>query len=102
MSPGNCGVFSASERGDFLKNTDILQLVGRVTCGINLSVRMAAQLKRLKMENAQLKEMMGIKDARMIRLDPKRRPYYSPTERMRIFLLNKKITDRLRRFTLDE
>ena len=46
--------------------------------------------------------MMEIKDARMIRLDPKRRPYYSPTERMRIFLLNKKITGRLRRFTLDE
>ena len=63
---------------------------------------MAAQLKRLKRGNSQLKEMMEIKDARMIRLDPKRRPYYSPTERMRIFLLKKKITDRLRRFTLDE
>lgn len=50
----------------------------------HLPVRMAAQLKRLKMENAQLKKMMEIKDARMIRLDPKRRPYYSPTERMRI------------------
>ncbi len=48
---------------------------------------MAAQLKRLKMENTQLKEMMAIKDARMIRLDPKRRPYYSPTERMRILEL---------------
>ncbi len=47
-------------------------------------VRMGAQLKRLKMENAQLKEMMAIKDARMSRLDPKRRPYYSPTELMRI------------------
>jgi len=50
-------------------------------------VRMAAQLKRLKMENAQLKEMMAIKDARMERLDPKRRPYYSPSERMRILEL---------------
>ncbi len=48
---------------------------------------MAAQLKRLKMENAQLKEMMAIKDARMNRLDPKHRPYYSPTERMRILEL---------------
>ena len=50
-------------------------------------VRMAAQLKRLKMENAQLKEIMAIKDARMARLDPKRRPYYSPTERMQIMEL---------------
>ena len=41
-------------------------------------VRMAIQLKRLEMENAQLKEMMTIKDARMARLDPKRRPYSSP------------------------
>lgn len=41
----------------------------------HLPVRMAAQLKRLKMDNAQLKEIIEIKDARMIRLDPKRRPY---------------------------
>ena len=50
-------------------------------------VRMASQLKRLKMENAQLKEIMAIKDARMARLDSKRRPYYSPTERMQILEL---------------
>ncbi len=48
----------------------------------HLPIRIAAELKRLKMENAQLKEMMAIKDARMARLDPKRRPYYSPTERI--------------------
>jgi len=53
----------------------------------HLSIRIAAELKRLKMENAQLKEMMAIKDARMNRLDPKHRPYYSPPERMRILEL---------------
>ena len=53
----------------------------------HLPIRIAAELKRLKMENAQLKEMMAIKDARMNRLDPKHRPYYSPTERMRILKL---------------
>ncbi len=30
MSPGNQGVFPASEKGDFSKNFGILQLVGRV------------------------------------------------------------------------
>ena len=39
------------------------------------------------MENIQLKEMTAIKDTRMAWLDPKRRPYYSPTERMRILEL---------------
>ena len=58
--------------------------LGHLSDSDHLPVRMAAKLKRLEMENAQLKEMMEIKDARMIRLDPKRRPYYSPTERMRI------------------
>jgi len=53
----------------------------------HLPIRIAAELKRLKMENAQLKEMMAIKDARMNRLEPKHRPYYSPTERMRILEL---------------
>jgi len=53
----------------------------------HLPIRIAAELKRLKMENAQLKEMMAIKDARMNRLDPKHRPYYSPPERMRILEL---------------
>ena len=61
--------------------------LGHLSDSDHLPVRMAAQLKRLKMENAQLKEIMEIKDARMIRLDPKRRPYYSPTERMRILEL---------------
>ena len=61
--------------------------LGHLSDSDHLPVRMAAQLKRLKMENAQLKEMMAIKDARMIRLNPKRRPYYSPTERMRILEL---------------
>ncbi len=61
--------------------------LGHLSDSGHLPVRMAAQLKRLKMENVQLKEMMAIKDARMTRLDPKRRPYYSPTERMRILEL---------------
>ena len=61
--------------------------LGHLSDSDHLPVRMAAQLKRLKMENAQLKEMIAIKDARMIRLDPKRRPYYSPAERMRILEL---------------
>ena len=52
-----------------------------------LPARMVAELKRIKMENAHLKELMAIKDTRMARIDPKRRPYYSPTERMRILEL---------------
>ncbi len=31
MSPGNSGVFPAPERGDFSKNSGVLQIVGRVT-----------------------------------------------------------------------
>ena len=61
--------------------------LGHLSDSDHLPVRMTAQLKRLKMDNAQLKEIIEIKDARMIRLDPKRRPYYSPTERMRILEL---------------
>ncbi len=30
MSPGNCGVFQLMGRGEFSKNTDILQFVGMV------------------------------------------------------------------------
>ena len=31
MSPENQGVFLAPERGDFSRNSDVLQCVGRVT-----------------------------------------------------------------------
>jgi len=54
---------------------------------INARVRLAAENGRLKEEVEQLREEVRIKDVRMAKLDPRRRPYYSPTERMAILEL---------------
>jgi len=53
----------------------------------NSRVRLKAQLDRASQEIALLREEMRIKDARMARIDPHRRPHYPPVERMAILQL---------------
>ena len=50
-------------------------------------VRLSSQLEKLREECAQLREEIRIKDARMERISPQRRPHYSPHERMAILEL---------------
>lgn len=50
-------------------------------------VRLRAELEQAKSEIALLKEELSLKDARFGRVHPYRRPYYRPTERMRILKL---------------
>ena len=49
---------------------------------INARVRLAADNDRLKQETQLLREELRIKDTRMAKIEPHRRPYYTPTERM--------------------
>jgi DNA-binding transcriptional regulator YiaG len=50
-------------------------------------MRLKAENDRLEAEVAQLKEEIRIKDARMLRLDSRKRPQYPPIERMAILEL---------------
>lgn len=50
-------------------------------------VRLKAQNDQLRQEVALLTEEIRIKDARMKRVDPQKRPHYVPTERMAILEL---------------
>jgi hypothetical protein len=50
-------------------------------------MRLKAQNDQLKQEVALLTEEMRIKDARLRRIDPQKRPHYLPTERMAILEL---------------
>jgi transposase InsO family protein len=54
---------------------------------LNGRVRLRAELDRAKQEILQLREESRIKDARMARIDPHRRPHYPPAERMAILEL---------------
>jgi len=54
---------------------------------INARVRLAADNDRLKQDNQLLREELRIKDTRLAKIDPRRRPYYPPTERMAILEL---------------
>jgi putative transposase len=54
---------------------------------INARVRLAAKNDQLKQEVQLLREELRIKDARLARIDPRRRPFYPPTERMAILEL---------------
>ncbi len=49
--------------------------------------RQAAAVDRLDDEVALLQEELRIKDVRLAKIDPRRRPYYPPTERMAIIEL---------------
>ena len=53
----------------------------------NARVRLKAQFDRANQETACLREEIRIKDARMARIDPRRRPQYPPVERMSILQL---------------
>ena len=46
--------------------------------------RLEAELDRANTEIALLKEELGIKDARWSRLRSRRRPHYTPIQRMRV------------------
>ena len=54
---------------------------------VNRRVRLQADLDQASQEIALLREEMRIKDARLARIDPHRRPHYPPTERMAILEL---------------
>ena len=54
---------------------------------LNGRVRLRAQLEYANQEIALLREEIRVKDARMTRIDPHRRPHYPPTERMAILEL---------------
>ena len=54
---------------------------------VNRRVRLQADLDRANQEIALLREETRIKDARLARIDPHRRPHYPPTERMAILEL---------------
>jgi len=45
-------------------------------------VRLAAECERLRSEVVLLREELRIKDARMHKLEPARRPQYAPVERL--------------------
>ncbi len=54
---------------------------------MNGRVRLKAENDRLRQEIALLREELRIKDARMARIPPHRRPHYPPTERLAILEL---------------
>jgi hypothetical protein len=53
----------------------------------NARVRLTAERDRANQELLLLREEIRIKDARLARIDPHRRPHYPPTERMAILQL---------------
>ena len=53
----------------------------------NARVRLKAEWDRANQELLLLREEIRIKDARLARIDPHRRPHYPPTERMAILQL---------------
>ena len=53
----------------------------------SIRVRLKSQVNRLTQKVLQLQEEMRIKDARMKSIEPHRRPYYRPTQRMAILEL---------------
>jgi hypothetical protein len=54
---------------------------------VNARIRLKAQRDRMKQEIALLREEIRIKDGRMERIPPLRRPHYAPVERMAILEL---------------
>jgi transposase InsO family protein len=53
----------------------------------NARVRLTAENRRLEQEVGLLREEIRIKDARLARIDARRRPHYPPTERLAILAL---------------
>ena len=54
---------------------------------MNARVRLQAKLNTALEEIAKLREELRIKDARMARIDPQKRPHYPAVERMAILEL---------------
>ena len=54
---------------------------------INARVRLVADNDRLNRDNQLLRQELRIKDARIAKLNPRRRPHYPATERMAILEL---------------
>lgn len=60
---------------------------GRAVGTRSRTQRFAADLERAEEEIALLREGLAVKDSRWGRLASKRRPHFSPTERMRVLAL---------------
>ena len=54
---------------------------------VNHHPKYKAEIERLKQDRVLLREQMRIKDQRMQRIEPHKRPHYPPPERMRILML---------------
>lgn len=65
----------------------IVAVRGWAANSINARVRLTAENDQLKQDNQLLREELRIKDDRLAKIDPRRRPYPSPTERMAIMEL---------------
>ena len=79
-------------RSAILKVISLAQFAAANTRGwaansVNSRIRLKAQLDQARQEIAMLREETRIKDARLARIDPHRRPQYPPTERMAILEL---------------
>lgn len=70
-----------------LAATALTEAWSRAAAGRTKDTRLEAELDRANTEIAMLREELAIKDARWSRLPSRRRPYYSPVERLRILQL---------------
>jgi putative transposase len=70
-----------------LAHLSIIYARGLAASSRSSRVRHKAEVEHLQNEVELKKEEMRIKDARMARLNPRRRPYYPPAERMAILEL---------------
>jgi len=65
----------------------LLSARGWAADALNPRARQAAENDQLTQEAQLLREELRIKDARLAKIDPRRRPFYPPTERMAILEL---------------
>ena len=70
-----------------MARTSLVLARGEAENHFDKRLRLHAEVDRLRTEVALLKEEIRIKDARMERLLPQRRPYYPPIERLAILEL---------------
>ncbi len=60
---------------------------GKAATSHDHQIRWQTRIEQLEHDNSLLREEMRIKDERMLRLSPHRRPYYASIERMAILEL---------------
>jgi len=70
-----------------LASTVFISVCGWAAKGTDKLIRLRVELEQARSEIALLKEELSVKDSRFKRVDPHRRPYYRPIERMRILKL---------------